>query len=92
MQELCKKTMEEFKSSDSRLARLFYQSRDKWKKKALQKQKKIRALEVKVRDLSDSRDYWKNRARVAEEKLNEQKRETGDEETKKLEQNSSAPK
>jgi hypothetical protein len=32
---------------------------------ALEKQKKLRTLEVKVRDLSASRDYWKSRAIIA---------------------------
>ena len=44
--------MEEFKSPTSRLARLFRKGRDNWKQRALEKQKRVRALEVKVRDLS----------------------------------------
>lgn len=55
-----------FKSPTSRLARLFRAGRDNWKEKALEKQKKLRALEIKVRDLSASREYWKNRAIAAE--------------------------
>lgn len=69
--------MQEFKSPASRLARLFRNGRDSWKERALEKQKKLRALEIKVRDLSASRDYWKNRASVAEEKLLLQNMETG---------------
>jgi hypothetical protein len=61
--------MQEFKSPSSRLAKLFHKGRDNWKQRALEKQKKLRALEIKVRDLSASRDYWKNRAKIAEEKL-----------------------
>ena len=61
--------IEKFKSPVSRLARLFKKSRDNWKEKALKKQKKLRALEIKVRDLSISREQWKNRAKEAEEKL-----------------------
>lgn len=68
--------MQEFKSPSSRLARLFHKSRDKWKQRALEKQKKLRALEIKVRDLSTSRDYWKNRAKIAEEKLHKANIET----------------
>jgi hypothetical protein len=64
--------MREFKSPVSRLARLFQKGRDSWKEKALEKQKKVRALEIKVRDLSDSREHWKNRALAAESKLKEQ--------------------
>ncbi|MCC5611188.1 hypothetical protein LC612_31635 [Nostoc sp. CHAB 5834] len=59
----------EFKSPTSRLARLFRAGRDNWKKKALEKQKKLRALEIKVRDLSALREYWKNRAIAAEKGL-----------------------
>jgi hypothetical protein len=64
--------MQEFKSPISRLARLFQQGRDNWREKALEKQAKVRALEVKVRDLSDSRENWKARAMAAERKLKEQ--------------------
>ena len=63
--------MQEFKSPVSRLARLFQKGRDNWKEKALEKQKKIRALEIKVRDLSASREQWKKRAIAAELKLKE---------------------
>ena len=46
--------MKGFKTSESRLARLFKNSREQWKERAAAKQKKLRTLEVKVRDLSDS--------------------------------------
>lgn len=65
----------EFKSPTSRLVRLFRAGRDNWKEKALEKQKKLRALEIKVRDLSGSREYWKNRAIAAEKGLSENKGE-----------------
>ncbi|MBN3877579.1 MAG: hypothetical protein ACYTXT_44515 [Nostoc sp.] len=71
--------MQEFKSPTSRLARLFRNGRDNWKERALEKQKKLRALEIKVRDLSASRDYWKSRAKIAESKLLKQNIEIGDE-------------
>jgi hypothetical protein len=61
--------MQEFKTPISRLARLFRQERNNWKERALEKQKKNRALEIKVRDLSASRDKWKERAKQAEEEL-----------------------
>lgn len=88
--------MKEYKSPDSRLARIFQISRDNWKERALEKQRKIRYLEVKVRDVTTSRDYWKDRAKEAESKLNEQineqkreavnkpKIEPGSEESKKF--------
>ncbi len=60
---------EEFKSPVSRLARLFQKGRDSWKEKALDRQKKVRALEIKVRDLSVSREHWKQRALVAESQI-----------------------
>jgi hypothetical protein len=57
----------EFKSPTSRLARLFRAGRDNWKERALEKQKKLRASEIKVRDLLASREYWKKRAIAAEQ-------------------------
>lgn len=71
--------MQEFKSPSSRLARLFHKGRENWKQRALEKQKKLRSLEIKVRDLSASRDYWKNRTKMAEEKLLRQNLETSEE-------------
>ena len=61
--------MQKFKTPISRLARLFRQERNNWKERALEKQKKNRALEIKVRDLLASRDKWKERAKQAEEEL-----------------------
>ena len=52
-----------YKSSPSRLARLFKQGREKWKKKALDRQKKLEAADIKVRDLEKSRDKWKQEAK-----------------------------
>lgn len=64
--------MEEFKSSISRLARLFREGRDNWRKKAIERHKEIRALEVQIRDLKQSRENWKERALVAEQKITEE--------------------
>jgi hypothetical protein len=58
--------MEDFKSSASRLARLFKKSRDAWKARAREKQQRLRAAQVKIRDLEKSRSYWKERALAAE--------------------------
>jgi len=52
-----------YKSSPSRLARLFKQGREKWKKKALDRQKKLESADVKMRDLEKSRDKWKQEAK-----------------------------
>jgi hypothetical protein len=55
-------TMKKFKSSTSRLVRLFQLSRDNWKARSADKQKRIRTLEIKVRDLTKSRNDWKTLA------------------------------
>ena len=60
-----------YKSSASRLARFFEQSRNKWRAHAAEKQKKLRALETRVRDLERSRAKWKGRALQAEQTLAE---------------------
>ena len=57
--------MDSFKSSDNRLVNFFKSSRDKWKQKAIDRHKEIRALEVKVRDLKTSREKWKNKSKEA---------------------------
>lgn len=54
--------METFKSPVARLARLFQTSRDAWKVKALDKQRRLRAAQIKIRDLEASRAQWKARA------------------------------
>jgi hypothetical protein len=61
--------MQEFKSPVTRLARLFHKGRDNWREKALEKQSKVRSLEIKIRDLSNSRSNWKARALAAEKQL-----------------------
>ena len=54
--------MASFKSSYARLARMFEQSRNNCRDIAMERHKRIRALEVKVRDLKKSRANWKKRA------------------------------
>jgi len=63
--------MENYKSSIDRLARLFKKSRNIWKQRSLEKQARIKSLEIKVRDLSKSREQWKSRAKTAESKLSQ---------------------
>jgi len=63
--------LEKFKSTTDRLARMFKESRDKWKAKADNRQKRLRAAEVKIRDLQASRDRWKQRALEAEKSKSE---------------------
>ena len=63
--------LKSYKSSARRLARFFEQSRNKWRAHAAEKQKKLRALETRVRDLEQSRAKWKGRALQAEQTLAE---------------------
>lgn len=67
--------MEGFKSDDSRLVRLFSNSREKWKKRVAEKQKRMRGMEVKIRDLSASRELWKEKALLAQEQQEKLERE-----------------
>jgi hypothetical protein len=59
--------MKDFKSSAARLARFFQASRDKWKARAAEVQKRWRAAQVRIRDLENSRAYWRARALAAEQ-------------------------
>lgn len=54
-----------------RLTRYLEKSRDNWKTKALEKQKKIRVIEQRVRDLEKSREQWKSQAKEAEKRIKE---------------------
>lgn len=67
--------MEGFKSTDRRLVQLFNNSREKWKKRAAEKQKKMRGMEIKIRDLSASRELWKEKAILAQEQQEKLERE-----------------
>lgn len=58
--------MNAFKSPVTRLVNLFQRSRDAWKAKALERQQRLRAAQVKIRDLEHSRAHWKARALAAE--------------------------
>ncbi len=75
--------MKKLKSSSSRLIRLFKQSRENCKETALLRQKELRALEIKVRDLSLSRENWKKRAMKAEKELRILHTDSVDEKKKK---------
>jgi hypothetical protein len=79
--------MEEFKSPIERLARLFRKGRDDWREKAIERQKEIRGLEIKIRDLLKSRENWKERALTAELKLKQHKR--GEDSSQKKEEEKS---
>ncbi len=56
--------MNGFTISGNRLVKWLKQSRDNWKSRAAEKQKRIRSLNVKVRDLLLSRDHWQVKAKV----------------------------
>lgn len=58
--------MNVFKSPVTRLVKVFQRSRDAWKAKALERQQRLRAAQVKIRDLEHSRAHWKARALKAE--------------------------
>jgi hypothetical protein len=75
--------MKKLQSSSSRLIRLFKESRENWKQTALERQKQLRALEIKVRDLSLSRSNWKKRAMKAEKELRTLLANSTDEKKKK---------
>jgi hypothetical protein len=52
----------EFKSAPARVVSMLTRSREKWKQRVAAKQREIRRLRVKVRDLEVSREFWKRRA------------------------------
>jgi hypothetical protein len=58
--------MNDLKTPVSRLLRLVGEARAHWKAKALERQKRLRAAQVRIRDLEHSRSYWKARALEAE--------------------------
>ena len=63
--------MKGYKSSENRLIKLFKEGREKWKQRALSKQKKLRSMDIKVRDISLSREKWKEKAQQLEASLKE---------------------
>ena len=67
--------MKGYKSNETRLLYLFKDGREKWKERALSKQKKLRAMEIKVRDISLSREKWKEKAKQLEVILQEKELE-----------------
>ncbi len=67
--------MKGYQSSETRLVYLFKNGREKWKERALSKQKKLRAMEIKVRDISLSRDKWKEKVLELEASLKEKQEE-----------------
>ena len=60
--------MNDLKTPVSRLLRLVGEARARWKAKAVERQKRLRAAQVRIRDLERSRAYWKARALAAEDR------------------------
>jgi hypothetical protein len=60
-----------YKTPMKKLFKFFKDSRDKCSLRALEKQKRIEQLEIKVRDLTNSRDTWKEK--YMEEKASSKK-------------------
>ena len=56
-------------STVRKLAVVFRKSRDTWKARATEKQRRLKALYVKVNDLTRSRDQWKAKAQLLQKQL-----------------------
>ena len=61
--------MKGYKTDDSRLIGIFKDSRDNWKIKCVLKQKRIKALEIKLRDTASSRGEWKHKTKLLQTQL-----------------------
>jgi hypothetical protein len=61
--------MQGYKTDDSRLIAIFKSSRDSWKTKCVSKQKRIKALSVKLRDTASSRTEWKHKTKLLQIQL-----------------------
>lgn len=66
-----KQKMDNYSSSPERLASWFWESRNKWKQKALNKQKQLRKAGIKIRDLQKSREEWKTKTQECRAKIKE---------------------
>lgn len=53
-----------YKTPLKKLVHFFRDSRDKWKARSINKQKRIDFLETRVKDLTNSRNKWKQKAKV----------------------------
>ena len=73
------KSIESFATPLRILAPKLLRSRDGWKRKAAERKRRLKAAQVKIRDLQDSRQCWKERVEKTEgecEQLREQLRLT----------------
>ena len=57
------KFFNDYKSPVRKWVKFFQESRNKWKARSLEKQKRIDFLETKVKDLRNSREHWKQKAK-----------------------------
>ena len=69
--EKIKKT---YKTQVNRLCDFFEESRNNWRERSAEKQKRIDFLETKVRDLSNSRDNWKEKYQQVKAELKKENR------------------
>lgn len=60
------KSFNNYKSPRRKFVTFFQESRDKWKARSNEKQKRIDFLETKVKDRRKSRDNWKQKAKARE--------------------------
>ena len=60
-----------FTYSGKRLVKWLKESRENWKSRASEKQKRIRSLNVKVRDLLLSRNHWQAKAKELQLRIQE---------------------
>lgn len=60
---------EGLRGTATKLAGVFRKSRDTWKRRATEKQRRLKASLGKIRDLIRSRDQWKAEAKQLQEQL-----------------------
>lgn len=67
-----------YKSPDYKLLPFFHGSRDSWKTKALNRNRRIKQLTNRVAALEESRRKWKEKACAAESRVVELREVTGE--------------
>jgi len=60
-----------YKSPLKRLVKFFEESRDRWKSKYFEKSKELKRAKNQINDLKQRKEGWKERAKKAEDELNE---------------------
>jgi hypothetical protein len=59
--------MKNYRMTNKKLANWLNESRNNWKKRALEKQQKLREAQIRIRDLERSREHWKTKAKQKEQ-------------------------